>query len=172
MNEEGEKAGFAKLLDSCESSLRAYLFVCTRDHHAADDLFQETSFSLWERFSQFDHERSFLHWALGFARNKAMKWRASKGRSLLPMDAEVMDRLEAAAVETEGGEDERIDHLKICLESLSKKLAGMLRFRYTGGLSILEVAQKLQMKESAIKIGLLRARLKLKECVERKLLRT
>jgi len=47
-----------------ENVLRAYLLAAAGNVHTADDLLQEVSSVLWEKFDQYDENRPFRNWAL------------------------------------------------------------------------------------------------------------
>ena len=155
-----------------ESVLKAYLLAATGDMHAADDLLQEVSSVLWEKFGQYDEQRPFRPWALGVARLEVLKWRQRLARSRETLSAETVGVLADAAAEHGGEIDERLVHLRQCVEGLKERTREVLRLRYWRALPIRQVAERLGKSVAAIEMTLVRARRGLRRCVEKKLART
>ena len=65
---ERRKTEFADQLREAQSRLFGYIHSLVRDLDDADDLFQQTTLILWNKFGDFDPARSFLSWACGVAR--------------------------------------------------------------------------------------------------------
>ena len=156
---------------AAESVLKAYLLAATGDMHAADDLLQAVASVLWEKFDQYDQSRPFQPWALGIGRLEVLKWRQGLARSREVLSAEAMDVLMDAATEHAGEIDERLTHLRRCVEALKERTRRVLRLRYWKALSIRQVADRLGKSVAAIEMALTRVRRGLRECVEKKLSR-
>ncbi|HZU98658.1 MAG TPA: sigma-70 family RNA polymerase sigma factor [Planctomycetota bacterium] len=152
--------------------IRAYLLAATGDLHEAEDLLQEVSSVLWERFSEYDEARPFEGWAIGVARLEVLKWRQKKARSRLVLSEEAVSLLADTVNEVAAEADGRRPHLAGCLERLGDKAREVLALRYEGGLSIKEVAARLGKNVGAIEMALTRSRRALQECIDRKVGRT
>ena len=70
------KAEFAELLRRNQTQLFGYIYSLVRDLDDADDLFQQTSLVLWDKYEQFDPTRSFVGWACGVARYEVLNFPA------------------------------------------------------------------------------------------------
>ena len=147
----------------------AYLFTVTGNMHDAEDLLQEVSIVLWEKFAQYDSSRPFLSWALGIARIESLRWRRSQAKTpvLLPDEclwavAEVMSELPAE-------EGDMVTVLRGCLSRLQKRTRRMVHFRYEEGMSLQAIADRIGATAGAVQMALQRARGALRECVERNL---
>ena len=57
-----------------QSQLFGYIYSLVRDLDDADDLFQQTSLVLWDKFDLFDPSRSFVGWACGVARYEVLNF--------------------------------------------------------------------------------------------------
>src|SRR5438034_9183142 len=77
------KAEFADYLRQHQSQLFGYLHSLVRDLNDADDLFQQTTVILWNKFADFDRERSFIAWACGVARLEVANFLRSRSRQRL-----------------------------------------------------------------------------------------
>jgi DNA-directed RNA polymerase specialized sigma24 family protein len=87
---EGDHRSFLRQFLPHEGLLRAYLRAGTRDPNEAEELLQEVSALLWEKFDSYDPSRPFSAWALGFARLQILKssrtrpsgsWRTPRSRA-------------------------------------------------------------------------------------------
>ena len=63
-NDDHER--FTRLLIEHEPELLRCVLVAVPNRADARDIMQECSVALWRRFSEYDPERSFVPWALGF----------------------------------------------------------------------------------------------------------
>jgi RNA polymerase sigma-70 factor (ECF subfamily) len=152
-----------------QAVLKAYLLGATGDLHAADDLLQEVSSTLWEHFGEYDPSRPFRPWAVGIARNMVLRWRRQLGRSRSVLSEEAV-RLMAEAADVEGeAADLRRTHLKSCLDGMGDHLREVLRLRYLEGLPVRDLAAQVRKSVAAVEMILVRGRRALRECVERKL---
>lgn len=152
-----------------EAVLRSYLLAATGDMHAADDLLQEVSSVLWEKFGQYDASRPFGRWALGIARLEVLKWRQRLARSREVLSEETVRMLADTVAEEAGEVDERKTHLRRCLEKVQQRTRQVLELRYWQALPIKQIAERLGKSVAAIEMVLVRARRALRRCVERRL---
>lgn len=160
---------FLKNFLPAEAVLKAYLLAATGDIHAADDLLQEVSSVLWEKFGQYDQGRPFRPWAMGIARMEILKWRQSLGRSREVLSAQVVDALADAAAEHAEQADERLIHLRHCVDGLASKTRQLVQLRFGQVLGIRQIAEHLGKSTAAIEMALVRARRGLRACIEGKL---
>jgi len=162
---------FLKHFLPAEAVVKAYLLSATGDMRTADDLLQEVSGVLWEKFDRYDADRSFRPWALGVARLEVLKWRQGLARSREVLSAEAVEALMDAAAEHADDADERLVHLRDCVRAVSGTTRQMLRLRYWEVLAVRQIAEQLSKTVSAIEMALVRARRGLRECIEKKLAR-
>ena len=160
---------FLKHFLPAEAVLKAYLLAATGDTHAADDLLQEVSSVLWEKFDLYDQARPFRPWAMGIARLEILKWRQRLGRKREVLSTEAVEALMDTATEHAGEADERLVHLRRCLEGLAGKTRRLLRLRFWRKLRVQQIAEQLGKSAAAIEMALVRARRALRTCVEKKL---
>lgn len=160
---------FLKHFLPAEAVLKAYLLAATGDMHAADDLLQEVSSVLWEKFDRYDQARPFRPWAMGIARLEVLKWRQALARKREVLSAQVVEALADTAVEHAAQADERLVHLRHCLDGLAGKTRQLLRLRFWRMLRVQQIAERLGKSAAAIEMALVRARRALRTCVEKKL---
>ena len=160
---------FMKHFLAIEAVLKAYLLSASGDMNAADELLGEVSSVLWEKFDSYDSARPFRPWALGVARIEVLKWRQSLARGREVLSPEAIDALADTAGELAAELDERLIHLRNCLQTVSASTRRVLRLRYWRRLAVSEVAEQVGKSTAAIEMTLVRARRGLRNCVEGKL---
>jgi len=160
---------FMKHFLAAEAVLKAYLLSASGDMNAADELLGEVSSVLWEKFDSYDTARPFRPWALGVARLEVLKWRQSLARGREILSPEAIDALADTAGEFAAELDERLIHLRSCLQAVSTSTRRVLRLRYWRRLAVSEIAEQVGKSTAAIEMTLVRARRGLRNCVEGKL---
>ncbi|MDP6637131.1 MAG: sigma-70 family RNA polymerase sigma factor [Phycisphaerae bacterium] len=162
---------FMKDFLAAEAVLKGYLLSACGDLNAADELLGEVSSVLWEKFDKYDPERPFQAWALGVARLELLKWRQSLARGREVLSPEAIDALADTAGQCSVEIDERLAHLRNCLQSVGASTRRVLRLRYWRRLKVGQIARQVGKSTAAIEMTLVRARRGLRDCVEGKLAR-
>ncbi len=171
MNHSGDgKADFASLLRHHQTQLFGYIYSLVRDLDDADDLFQQTSLVLWDKFELFDSSRSFVNWACGVARYEVLNFLRSRSRNRLYFSDELNLALIEAheSLEHEQLEDRR-DALVGCMKKLRERDLELLETCYGRSVCIQEVAQAWGRSTHSIHNSLRRLRRMLFDCVRRSL---
>ena len=81
---------FISLFEADRNRLYSYIYAYVMDHTAADDIFQETSMTLWREFEKFEEGTSFSKWANGIAFNRVRVYRRKNKKFSLGLSEEVM----------------------------------------------------------------------------------
>ena len=160
---------FMKYFLAAEAVLKAYLLSASGDMNATDELLGDVSSVLWEKFNSYDSARPFRPWALGVARLEVLKWRQSLARKREVLSPEAIDALADTARDCGAELDERLIHLRSCLEAIGASTRRVLHLRYWRRLRISQIAEKVGRSTGAIEMTLTRTRRGLKNCVEGKL---
>jgi RNA polymerase sigma-70 factor (ECF subfamily) len=164
---------FEILIRENAEMLLAYLRSIVRDKDAVDDLFQESMLVAWRKIEQYDRERPFGAWLRGIARNLALGHFRKRAGHDQPLDSKALEWLESrfAQVNGLGGDTlgEKLSALRDCVEALPEPYRQPVRMRYTDSLPLPEIGKSLQLTAEGLKKRLTRAKLRLAECLERKL---
>jgi len=162
---------FLRRFRQCEHDLRAFIGAMVRDVHAQEDLFQEVSRTLWERFEDYDLDLSFGAWARGIAAKKMLEARRRRARWPLVFPPEII----AAVLEAFDAADEGVPQheaaLRLCLEELPERSRTILALRYERRLPCERIAQETGSSLKAIHQTLSRLRRMLHACIERRIAR-
>jgi RNA polymerase sigma-70 factor (ECF subfamily) len=165
-----QRAAFATQLVQHQTQLFGYIYSLVRDLDDADDLFQQTSLVLWDKWDQFDPSRSFIAWACGVARYEVLNFLRARGRNRLYFTDELnLALIEAQEhLEQEPLEDRR-DALAGCMKKLRDRDKELLEACYARSTGIREVARDQGRSAQSIHNSLRRIRRALLECVRRTL---
>jgi len=164
MPPEIDRSRFMRLYLAAQPPIRSYLLGLLRNAQDADDVFQEVSLVLWERFGDYDDRWPFLSWAFGIARNHAARWRRSRARTKVWLPPEVEEKLAATAAELEEELAPQRRALQACLERLGANAREILRLRYEEQMSLQEIAARQHTTLNAINKALGKIREVLAEC--------
>src|ERR1700689_3778613 len=83
VDQQSCQAGFADYLRQHQSQLFGYIHSLVRDLNDAEDLFQQTTMILWNKFDEFDRARRFIAWGCGVARLEVANFLRARGRQHL-----------------------------------------------------------------------------------------
>jgi RNA polymerase sigma-70 factor (ECF subfamily) len=148
-----------------QGDLRAFLASVVRDRAAVEDLFQETSLVLWQKYADYDPARPFGAWARGIAANKVLQDRARRVPLAFSPDAvrgilEAFERAEPAHEDPEA--------LRDCVRRLPERSRTLLALRYESALKLGEIAKRVGSTLDAVHKALSRIREALEACLRRK----
>jgi RNA polymerase sigma-70 factor (ECF subfamily) len=167
----GPDLDFESFTHSHYAHVLAYLRWRTRDPHLAQDLAQETFLQAYRNRQSFDpargHERG---WLLGIARHVSAN--AARRQGARPQQYPGMDAIaDGAWIDPRGPrqESERLTALQRCIETLTSRAREILHLIYTEHMAYAEIAKRIGMGLSAVKVAACRARQALAECMRRRL---
>jgi RNA polymerase sigma-70 factor (ECF subfamily) len=164
------KVEFAALVRQHQTQLFGYIYSLVRDLDDADDLFQQTSLVLWDKFDRFDHSRCFIGWACGVARYEVLNFIRARHRSRLYFSDELnLAMIEAQETLDDERFEERRDALSGCMKKLRERDRELLEACYGRSSCIQDVANAWGRSTHSIHNSLRRIRRVLFECVRRKL---
>lgn len=160
---------FMRLLMRNEPALRAFARSLLPDWHTVDEVIQEASITLWEKFSQLRDESGFLPWAKVIVRFKCLSAVSKMRRDRHVFSDGVLELLaeEAAAIDAEEHEAAQCA-LRSCLDGFSKAHQELLLAPYSGG-RVKVIAEESGKSANALYKLLGRLREKLSDCVHRHL---
>jgi len=135
----------------------------------ADDILQETSAVLWQKFDEFDPSTNFSAWSLRIARYQVMAYYTTRRRQKARLSDETLDAVVERMSSPAPREDLRTAALDGCLEGLPEPDRQLLELRYRGGATVEEVAQRSGKTVVAAYKALHRAHERLLQCMRGKL---
>lgn len=167
----GDAEGFADLVERHHRDLLVYASALTRDPVTARDIVQEAFIVAYQKIGVFDVTRDFASWMRGIVRNKWREW-LRKNRRYDLSDNEIA-RIDAdiSAWQTSRQQEENtmFDALEQCIGRLPETLVETVRCYYFEGLNGDEVSARLHISAAAVRKRLERARILLRQCLDRQL---
>jgi RNA polymerase sigma-70 factor (ECF subfamily) len=153
-----------------EHSRIVYAYIYSLVFHAADadDIFQETSLTLFQKFDEFELGTNFQAWAYSVARNKVSQFR-ERGRLHESVDEELLEAIDESARTQIDLSGPRFAALRKCIARLSAKDQKLIKLRYERGAKVADVGEKVGRTAGAIYKSLTRIHDLLLECVRRRL---
>src|SRR4029079_14264279 len=146
----------------------AFILSAVPDFHQAEDVHQQVAVVLVREFEKFDDSRPFLPWALGIARNLALKSRREAARrSQYLLDEAALDRIQTAFDENDDSLMAIRKALRNCLNKQPQKIMELLHWRYAYDLKPREAAVRMGITSGAVRVMLHRARQALRRCIRR-----
>lgn len=134
-----------------------------------DDIFQETSIELWEKFELYEPGTNFLAWARSFAHFNVLRYRQKKGRDRLQFNDEIAELLEESFEEEMNILEEREKALKVCLEKFGDEEKKLFEVCYNDKMTIKKAAQVLGRKVKGLYKTMTRLRKLLMGCINKQL---
>ena len=137
---------------------------------AAEDAVQEVFISAYRLLEKFDIEQPFRPWLMGIARNVVRNElrRRSRNASKLELYSHYLDATTTRDEESTQAVDVAAA-LTNCRQRLANVAADAIRGRYDDGLSLDDLAERLQRSATATRQLLYRTRIALRDCIEAQL---
>ena len=161
---------FAREFIRCQRRIYGFIMSLVANSEAAEDLFQQTSLTLWETRDRYDDSRDFVAWACGIARNHIrnfLREKYQKGGKLY-LSEEILQQLSNITIANSEKLDSRMDALSGCIEQLNPEHRDILEQRYQHGLNVAEIARLRDTTPNAISMMLSRIRRNLFKCISSK----
>lgn len=161
----GDQHAYAELLQETSRFLRPYLAKRLSFTNEVDDLLQEILISIHKARHTYDGDRPYKPWAYAIAKFRLQDYlrahysdQLHHADDLSEMEEFLHDDVTKSAISYESIIGE--------VQKLPEKQATILRLMHQDGYTAKEVAEKIGMKESAVKVAAHRAYKVLKEKLE------
>lgn len=164
---------FLRMFLQNERRLYAYILTLLPHRADADDVLQETSLVMWDKFDANAPPTEFLAWGRRVAYNKVLDFYKKTQRTRARLSQVFLDRLsESAATQTEVLQlDDRREALAWCLEKLPERDRDLLTRRFADGATTQSTSEQLGRSVEAVYKALAKLRQTLFNCVQKTLAR-
>ncbi len=170
--EENERHNrFLRSFTAHEPAVRAYIRRLLPSRADADDVMQEVSVVLWEKFGDFREGADFRPWAFGVARFEVLAWFRDKGRDRLVLDEEVVGKLADETAKDEVHLAQQRDALEACMKKVAPEQRDLLMQAYQPESQIQEVARNSGRTVTGFYQWLHRMRRTLLKCIKNEIVR-
>jgi len=157
------------LMTRHQRQIFSYIYVLVPNRTDAEDLLQETSLVICEKFGEFKEGTDFVAWACQIAYWRVRYSRQKFARSKVVFDQDIVDVVAQTASAMAGELDDRHEALAHCLQRLHPRDREMLIARYEPGGSVDEAARRSGRTVTTAYKALARLRKLLLDCVTTRL---
>ena len=157
------------LMTRHQRQIFAYIYTLVPRRHDAEDLLQETSVVICEKFSEFAPGTDFVAWACQIAYWRIRYSRQKFARSKVVFDQTVLDAVAQTAASLAPELDARHEALAVCLQKLNPRERDFVLTRYEPGAGVEEAARRSGRSLDAAYKALTRIRKLLFDCVSHQL---
>jgi RNA polymerase sigma-70 factor (ECF subfamily) len=164
---ETMKAQFLRLFLENEKRIFGFILALVPHWTDAEDVFQETSRVLWDKFDAFAFESDFLAWALTIARFQVLCYRKKRQRSRVRFSDQTIEALADRLTTFLESSDQCQDALSHCLALLGDRDRELIQLRYTAGATTPGVAATVGRSVHAAYKALNRIHTRLLLCMRR-----
>ena len=151
------------LITQHQRRIFSYIYTLVPDRHSAEDILQETSLVICEKFGDFRTGTDFAAWACQIAWWQVRAARTKFARSKVIFDERVLEAVAATASELAPEQSARHEALSRCLQKLAPRDRDLVMTRYESGVE--EAAQRTGRSLVAAYKALTRLRKLLHDCV-------
>ena len=153
------------LMTRHQRQIFCYIYAQVPDRYDAEDLLQETSLVICEKFDDFELGTDFVAWACQIAYWRIRYSRQKFARCKVVFDEEVLESVAHTASEMAAELDDRHVALAHCLKKLHARDRELVLTRYEPGSGVEEAAQRSGRSLPAAYKALGRIRKLLMDCV-------
>ncbi len=158
---------FLREFTTHEPAVRAFVRRLVPSRTDADDILQEVSIVLWEKFDNFREGEDFKAWACGIARFKVLAWLRDKGRDRLVLNTDVVELIAEESLQDESYLQKQRDALRVCFEKMTSTDRELLARAYQSDVHIQETAAGSGRSVGGFYQWLYRTRQMLLNCIHR-----
>jgi len=164
---------FLRLFLENERRVYAYILTLLPNRADADDMLQEASLVMWDKFDEAQPPQDFAAWACRIAYFKVLDFYKKVRRSRVHFSQAMLERIAETAVEhAESLQlDARREALAACIEKLSARDRDLLSRRFADGATTQSTAAAVERSVEAVYEALAKIRHRLFDCVSRALVR-
>jgi RNA polymerase sigma-70 factor (ECF subfamily) len=167
MQNDPQRAFVARFLRE-QHRLYGYIVTLVPQRSDAEEIFQETSLRLWEKWEEFDESRDLFPWACGIAHNVLRNYLRKKKPLAVAFDDHFLERIGSARLAREDDLAVQRTALEECLQRLPLKQRKLVEQCYSTPRPLQELAATLGLSANALYLKLRRLRETLLECITRR----
>lgn len=170
MNYQGpQKAEFLYLYTPVQPKLFSFILAIVHNRNDAEDLLQETSVLLWDKYEKYNKEMNFNAWATGIARNKVLEYLRRNRKTKMVFGDCFYEEMSSLAEQSSDDVSNRIEALDSCVKKLNSSDRKLLNLRFYHNKVVREISQQTGRPANSIYNSLARIILLLRDCVSRQL---
>lgn len=167
---ENREVTFVSLYAANSSRINSFIFCMVPNESDAEDIMQETTITLWEKFNTFTYGTDFAAWAVTIAKYKIYEFRRKNKAKHLLLDETVLDMLEKDGQHLFDDTEQRTRAIRQCIRKLPKNDRDFIKLKYSQGLNAKKISHRIGMSIAAVYRVNARLHAVLLGCIQRILL--
>lgn len=165
VNDANRTDEFVQLFTAHARWLFSYILMLVHNKADAEEVFQETNTTLWQKFNEFTPGTNFRQWATKVAHYKILHYRERQKRSPLLFDDASLEAIHDAVNAMANNFDDLHWALEKCRKKLSELDSELLDLRYEPGATTQGVADALNRSPRSVYRNLERVHQQLYDCI-------
>ena len=141
-NDDMDYRNYMSLLSLNYQSIYSYILMLVANHNNADDIMQETSILMYEKFNVFEIGTDFLAWAKKIAKYKTLEYLRKQKREKVVFNQEIVELIDIESKSDSQTREEWLETLRNCVSGLSGNDRELLHIRYHENTSVLAIAKR------------------------------
>ena len=122
---------YVSLLTSQQARIHNYILSLVPNFSDADDILQETTKLMWEKFNEFKRGTDFLAWGKKIAYFLVLEYyRNRKKENKFYYDEQLIQKIEQNSQKMSDASKDSLIHLRECLKKLKQQDRKLLKLRY------------------------------------------
>ena len=167
-NENMDYRSYMSLLSLNYQRIYNFILMLVANHNDADDIMQEASVVMYEKFHSFEPGTDFLAWAKAIAKYQTLAFIKKKKREKIVFNQEIVELIDQESCEILNKEDQWLDALRKCVSLLPNMDRQLLTIRYHENASVKQIAGRLGCSLQKIYRNISRINGLLLRCIYRK----
>jgi len=169
-NDSSKVQAFVSLLTQHQSRIYSYILSFVANFNDADDLMQESTQVMWERFGQFEEGSNFLAWGIRIAHFRILEYfRAKKKNKKAHFSEQLIQEIEQDVSKRADLSKELLFYLAYCLKKLLLRDKDMIRLKYQKNMKIKEIAEYFGKSVQSIYQNVARIHEQLLSCTQKQI---
>ncbi len=166
-----DKKQYINLLTANYCRISSYISCLVPNHNDSEDILQETTSVMWEKFDSYETGTDFLAWALAIARYKVLAYRRDRARSKVQFDDNVIELIENASKikRIKDNSANKISFLKECVGKLSEREHLLIKLKFSHNYTNKKLAGRVGVSVNTISRHLSKIYHNLLSCVNYKM---
>jgi RNA polymerase sigma-70 factor, ECF subfamily len=157
---------FVALWTAAQPTITAFIRTLIPEVHQVEEVLQRVAVRLVRKFHEYDANRPFAAWAIGFAKNEVLYYRRQRATDKLRFGDDVVERLAVTYEQMITEVDPLRAALARCVEELEGRSRQVLELHYQRNMTSRNIAAKMEMSPGAVRMLLSRVRGLLRQCIE------
>jgi RNA polymerase sigma-70 factor (ECF subfamily) len=157
---------FMALFSAHDRGIYKYILTLMPHPNDTQEVFQETSVTLWQKFEEYEPGSNFYAWACRVAYFEVLRFRQSHRRDRLRFSDALVDTLVQERSTSEELLQRRRSAVPGCMKKLPDADRELVEFRYGSEETVLQIAHRTGRQSNTLYKALERIRRTLMKCIE------